>query len=101
MSKTENGTSIAGNAASALDQIVLEITRVTDLISDIAVSSQEQAQGIVEVNQGLAQIDAVTQQNTTSSEENAAVAEELSGQAGSLQVLVSHFKLASEKRQLT
>ncbi len=101
VSKTENGTSIAGNAAAALDQIVVEITRVTDLISDIALSSREQAQGIVEINQGLGQIDAVTQQNTTSSEENAAVAEELSGQAGSLQELVSHFKLASEKRQLT
>lgn len=97
VSKTENGTSIAGNAASALDQIVLEITRVTDLISDIAVSSQEQAQGIIEINQGLAQIDSVTQQNTTSSEENAAVAEELSGQASSLQDLISRFKLKSEK----
>jgi methyl-accepting chemotaxis protein len=41
----------------------------------------------------LAQIDTVTQQNTASSEENAAVAEQLSSQAGFLQELVAKFKL--------
>jgi methyl-accepting chemotaxis protein len=93
VNKTKHGTEIAGNAAAALNEIVTEITRVTDLISDMAMSSQEQAEGIIQVNQGLAQIDTVTQQNTASSEENAAVAEELSSQAGLLQELVAKFKL--------
>jgi methyl-accepting chemotaxis protein len=93
VNKTKHGTEIAGNAAAALNEIVMEITRVTDLISDMAMSSQEQAEGIIQVNQGLAQIDTVTQQNTASSEENAAVAEELSSQAGLLQELVAKFKL--------
>jgi methyl-accepting chemotaxis protein len=91
--KAEHGTEIAGSAAAALDEIVLEITRATDLISDMAASSKEQAEGIIQVNKGLIQIDAVTQQNTTTSEENAAVAEELSGQADALEQLIARFKL--------
>jgi methyl-accepting chemotaxis protein len=95
--KTEHGTEIAGTAAAALEKIVAEITRVTDLIGDMAMSSQEQAEGIIQVNQGLAQIDSVTQQNTATSEENAAVAEELSSQAAGLQALIAQFKLKQDK----
>ncbi|MGE4543972.1 MAG: methyl-accepting chemotaxis protein [Pedobacter sp.] len=97
VNKTERGANIAGNAASALNEIVQEITRVTDFISDIALSSQEQVQGISQINQGLTQIDAVTQQNTATAEENAAVAEELSSQASALQYQISQFKLKDER----
>jgi methyl-accepting chemotaxis protein len=97
VNKTERGASIAGNASSALNEIVQEITRVTDFISDIALSSQEQVQGISQINQGLTQIDAVTQQNTATAEENAAVAEELSSQASALQHQISQFKLKDER----
>jgi methyl-accepting chemotaxis protein len=95
--KTARGASIAGNAASSLNEIVREISRVTDFISDIALSSQEQVQGITQINQGLTQIDAVTQQNTATAEENAAVAEELSSQASALQQQISQFKLKEQQ----
>ncbi|ABA88585.1 methyl-accepting chemotaxis sensory transducer, class 36H [Syntrophotalea carbinolica DSM 2380] len=98
VNKTEHGSELAGNAASALEQIVAEIARVTDLISGMAMSSQEQAEGIIQVNQGLTQIDAVTQQNTATSEENAAVAEQLSSQANVLEQLISQFKLKDQKQ---
>ena len=57
-------------------------------------SSNEQAQGISQINEGLMQIDKVTQTNTASAEQSASAAEELSGQAGMLRELVSRFKLA-------
>jgi methyl-accepting chemotaxis protein len=98
--KAENGADIADKTAKALEEIVSGITRATDLVGEIAAASNEQAQGIGQVNQGLGQIDQVTQQNTANAEESAAAAEELSGQAEELRQLLTRFKLKGlERRQ--
>ncbi len=94
--KTENGANIAKHTAEALEEIVSGITKTSDLVSEIAASSNEQAQGIGQINQGLEQIDQVTQSNTASAEESAAAAEEWSGQAMELQRLLQQFKLRSD-----
>jgi methyl-accepting chemotaxis protein len=91
--KAENGAQIADRTAGALGEIVSGITKVSDLVAEIATASNEQAQGIAQVSQGLSQIDQVTQQNTASAEESAAAAEELSRQAGQLQGMLQRFKL--------
>jgi len=91
--KAENGALIADRTAGALGEIVTGITKVSDLVAEIAAASSEQAQGIAQVSQGLGQIDQVTQQNTASAEQSAAAAEELSSQAGQLRQMLSRFKL--------
>jgi methyl-accepting chemotaxis protein len=91
--KTRNGTNIADKTAGALKEIVSGATKVSDLVGEIAMASNEQALGFSQVNQGLNQIDGVTQQNTANAEESAAAAEELSGQAMQLQHLLSRFTL--------
>ncbi len=91
--KAKRGTQIAGATAEALGEIVDGVTRVTDLVAEIAAASNEQAQGISQVSQGLSQIDQVTQQNTASAEETAAASEELSGQAAQLQQMLQRFTL--------
>ncbi|WP_321369492.1 methyl-accepting chemotaxis protein [uncultured Desulfuromusa sp.] len=92
--KTQNGTRIAEQTSSALQEIVSSITEVTDLVGEIAAASNEQAQGITQVNQGLGQVDQAVQGNTATSEETAAAAEELSSQAEHLKHMISRFKLA-------
>ena len=89
--KTENGTEIASQTATSLQEIVTAITKTTDLVGEIAAASNEQAQGISQVNEGLSQIDQVTQTNTANAEEGAAAAEELSSQADHLRGLMSTF----------
>jgi methyl-accepting chemotaxis protein len=91
--KTENGTTIAGNTADSLAEIVSAVTKVTDLIGEIAAASNEQSDGINQVNIGLSQIDQVTQQNTASAEEGAAAAEELSSQSAHLKSLMENFTI--------
>jgi methyl-accepting chemotaxis protein len=91
--KAENGARIADRTAGALGEIVTGITKVSDLVAEIAAASNEQAQGIAQVSQGLGQIDQVTQQNTASAEQSAAAAEELSSQAGQLRQMLQRFKL--------
>jgi methyl-accepting chemotaxis protein len=91
--KAKNGTEIAGRTSEALAEIVSGATKVTDLIGEIAAASNEQAQGIAQVNQGLSQIEQVTQTNTASSEEGAAAAEELTSQAEHLKGLMATFTI--------
>jgi methyl-accepting chemotaxis protein len=91
--KAENGARIADRTAGALGEIVTGITKVSDLVAEIAAASNEQAQGIAQVSQGLGQIDQVTQQNTAAAEQSAAAAEELSSQAGQLRQMLGRFKL--------
>ncbi len=94
--KTENGNQIAGQTSEALREIVSRVGKVTDLVAEIAAASNEQAQGIAQVNQGLSQIDQVTQQNTASAEECASSAEELSSQAVQLKEMLSRFRLKGQ-----
>ena len=91
--KTENGSQIAEQTSLALGDIVGVITKVTDLVAEIATSSNDQAQGISQINQGLEQVDQAVQSNTATAEESAAAAEELSSQAEQMQQMISHFRL--------
>ncbi|MDR9502363.1 MAG: methyl-accepting chemotaxis protein, partial [Desulfurivibrionaceae bacterium] len=95
VAKTENGTEIASRTATSLQEIVTAITKTTDLVGEIAAASSEQAQGISQVNEGLGQIDQVTQTNTANAEEGAAAAEELSSQADHLRSLMATFTVQS------
>ena len=91
--KVAQGSSIAEDTAQALSRIVGSVGKVKDLVAEIAAASNEQAQGITQIDQGLKQVDQVTQQNTASAEQSASAAEELSAQAGRLRELIGRFNL--------
>jgi len=92
--KARNGTQVAERTAEALDRVVVGITKASDLVSEIAAASQEQALGIGQVNIGLSQIDQVIQQNTAGAQESAATSEELAAQAEHLAAMLKRFVLA-------
>lgn len=89
----ENGSIIAIRTGEALDEIRQGSIKSADIVGEIATMSNEQAQAISQINEGLVQIDKVTQTNTASAEESASASEELSGQASQLRQLLSRFKL--------
>ena len=91
--KTVSGTAIANKTAEGLGEIVREVSSVTELVDEIARSSNEQAQGIAQVNQGLNQIENVTQQNTSNAEQSAAAAEQLSSQVAHAMQMLNQFTL--------
>jgi len=93
VAKTANGTEIANRTAESLDEIVVSVGKVSDLVAEIAAASNEQAEGIGQVNTGISQIDQVTQQNTANAEEGASAAEELSSQSERLKEMMSRFQL--------
>ncbi|HPG56275.1 MAG TPA: methyl-accepting chemotaxis protein [Candidatus Wallbacteria bacterium] len=91
--KAEAGAKIAQDTAQSLETIVSGSAKVTDLIGEIAAAAHEQEKSVTQVNQGLAQIDNVTQQNTATAEEAAAASEELSSQAAELKGMLARFNL--------
>lgn len=90
----DDGVKIASEVAQSFEVIASSAKKVNDLISEIASASQEQAQGIDQINSAVAQMDKITQQNAANSEESASAAEELSSQAEELQGMVAQFNLS-------
>jgi methyl-accepting chemotaxis protein len=93
INQVESGTAIAGKTAEALSGIVQGATDAEKLEEKIVKASEEQAAGIMQVNQGIEQMSQVVQSNSASAEEGAAASEELSGQAELLKEKTGRFKL--------
>ena len=91
---TAEGAETAELTSSELTNIVNEIKNVSSLVAEIAIASEQQAEGIAQMNIGLGQIDQATQQNMAMAEESAAAAEQLTSQADRLQEMLSQFQLS-------
>jgi methyl-accepting chemotaxis protein len=91
--KVETGGRLVDAAGDAMTGIVGEVQRVADLMSEIAAASNEQSQGIGQVNQSIADMDDATQQNAALVEEAAAAAASLQEQSMRLSQVVAVFKL--------
>ena len=91
--KVGNGAKLVDQAGKTMEEIVTSVKRVTDIMAEISAASQEQSQGIEQVNQTITQMDEVTQQNAALVEEASAAARSLEEQAGGLSHSVSLFKL--------
>lgn len=75
------GVEVSAKAAERLIQITTKARRVDELIAEIATASQEQTNGLGQINAAVSQMDKVTQANAGNAEETAAAAEELNAQA--------------------
>jgi methyl-accepting chemotaxis protein len=95
--KTEKGTEIANQTATALQDIFTGVTKVTDIVAEIANASNEQALGIARMNSGLNQIGEVTLRNTAAAERSAAAAEELSVEAKQMRDMLTLYRETSKQ----
>lgn len=76
-----------------MQQIVQAIRRASDIMTEVAAASGEQSDGIEQVNRAVAQMDEVTQQNAALVEQTTAAALSLDEQAKALQLAVSRFRV--------
>ena len=88
-----NSVAVAEKAGKLLTEMVPAIKKTSDLVQEITAASEEQSSSVGQVNTAMVQLNQITQQNASSSEELAATAEEMSGQAQQLQQLVAFFKI--------
>lgn len=94
--KAEAGTNIVDTTAAALSNIVESVEKTTELVGQIAIASNEQATGIMQINKGIDQLSDVVQNNSATAEESAATTQELSGQASMLKNMVAQVKLRED-----
>jgi len=78
-------------AGTTMEQVVSSVQQVTAIMQEISIASREQSIGVDQVNQAIAHMDQVTQQNAALVEEAAAAATRLSEEAASLSQAVSLF----------
>ena len=93
--KVDAGTKLVDAAGKTMEEIVTSVTRVSELIAEIAAASQEQSSGIGQVNTAITQMDQVVQQNASLVEEATAATESMKEQAASLLQTVSRFNLGA------
>ncbi len=90
--KAEAGTKFANNTARSLSAIVDGVDKTVELVGQIAIASNEQATGIMQINRGIDQLSDVVQNNSATAEESAATTQELSGQADMLKNMVAQVR---------
>ncbi|MGV3726700.1 methyl-accepting chemotaxis protein [Hydrogenophaga sp.] len=90
--KVEAGTRLVDDAGKTMDEIVSQVRRVSDLISEISAATIEQSGGIQQVSQAVGHLDQVTQQNSALVEQGAAASQSLQYQTQRLVEAVSVFR---------
>ncbi|HEY8607964.1 MAG TPA: methyl-accepting chemotaxis protein [Noviherbaspirillum sp.] len=91
--KVDAGARLVDEAGATMSEIVDSVKRVTDIMGEIMAASDEQTAGIEQINQAIAQMDQVTQQNASLVEEAAAASESMQEQARKLGDVVSIFRV--------
>jgi methyl-accepting chemotaxis protein len=94
--RVAEGVSITGETAQSLNEIVLNVIKVKDLVSEIAAASDEQTKALNQISQAINQVSQGTQSNSSQSEELASTADELGGLAERLREEVDRFQLRNE-----
>ena len=93
--RVKQGTVLVDQAGVTMIEVVASIKRVTDIMGEISAASNEQALGVAQVGEAVTQMDQTTQQNAALVEEMAAAASGLKGQANDLVQAVAFFKIAA------
>ncbi len=94
--KVGDGSKLVSDAGKSLNDIVVGVKHLNGIIAQIASESDQQFQGIKQINLAVAQMDDITQQNAALAEQTAAASISLNDQAAQMQQLVAFFHLGSE-----
>ena len=87
------GVDLVGRTGAALNSIVARVARIDGLVSEIAASANEQAQGLSQVNTAVNEMDQVVQQNAAMVEESTAATQSLKHEAAELVRMVGRFRV--------
>jgi methyl-accepting chemotaxis protein len=92
ISVVSTGKILAHNTAETLIGVVENVNKATELVATIALASENQAQSIKQVNDGIFQITDVVQKTSSIAEQSATASDELINQANMLNNMMKRFK---------
>ncbi|MBP2859807.1 Tar ligand binding domain-containing protein [Dickeya oryzae] len=95
VSRVDTGSTLVREAGSAMEGIISSVSRVHDLMGEISAASDEQSRGIEQIGQAVTEMDGVTQQNAALVQEASAAAASLDEQAQNLATAVASFDLGA------
>jgi len=91
----DNGTQLVAKAGSTMAEVVSSVKSVTHIVGENAIASNEHRAGIKEINKAITQMDEVTQQNAALVQEASSAAYSLNEQAERLSQAISIFKVSA------
>jgi methyl-accepting chemotaxis protein len=100
VTRVEQGTTLVDRAGTTMTEVVGAIQRVTDIMGEISAASSEQASGVSQIVEAITHMDQTTQQNAALVEEMAAAASSLRSQAHDLVQAVSVFRLGADSLEI-
>jgi methyl-accepting chemotaxis protein len=94
--KVQDGSTLVERTSEEFGKVDRSAAQVADLVGEIAAASREQSDGIDQVNQAVADMDKVTQQNAANAEESASSSEEMNAQAEQMKQMVNDLVVLVE-----
>jgi methyl-accepting chemotaxis protein len=89
--QVNEGAELVSATNTEFVEVEASATKVAELLAGIATASDEQAQGIGQVNIAVTEMDKVTQQNAANAEESASASEEMNAQAEKMKSYVEEL----------
>lgn len=86
--RTREGVTLSQRVAQNLGEIGTKARQVDELVAEVASASNDQSQGIHQINQGVSEVDRVTQSNAASAEHSSESADKLHAQADAMRVSI-------------
>jgi methyl-accepting chemotaxis protein len=93
--KVDEGSTLVGQSGQTLEHIVSAVKKVSDIIAEIAASSQEQSSGIDQVNTAVTRLDEMTQQNAGLVEQATAASKSMANQSRTLSDLLAKYDVGT------
>jgi methyl-accepting chemotaxis protein len=98
LTKVAEGSRLVSESGRHLGEIVAAVKKVSDVVGEISNASQEQTSSAEEISRAVLQMDEGTQQNAAMVEETSAAATSMQDQATRLAELTAFFRLADAQR---
>ena len=95
----KKGMTIADETATQLEEVAGSSKMITEEVTDIADTLEQQTAEIKQINEGIEQINDVVQTNSATSQECAAASEQMSSEAENLREMIQRFKVADFKKK--
>jgi methyl-accepting chemotaxis protein len=91
--QVETGVKLVDATGRALERITGQVNQLSELVIEIAKAASQQAAGLKDVNDTVAEMDKVTQTNASMVAQASAATHSLAGEATDLGQLVGEFKI--------
>jgi methyl-accepting chemotaxis protein len=95
--KVDDGNALVADAGQTMRDVVGQVTRVTELVGQIATTAQAQSNGVSEVTASVTQLDQMTQQNAALVEQSTAAVESLKSMADQLAQALEVFRIDEQQ----